>query len=144
MSFSRTVVHVLVFWRGARGRQRVRTWALDVADDGTGLVVHELDTALGDTTTGACNISVSLPFSQVTLHPPRFLDCALPLSLLLVGGIRKFRVPVRPRTRVTLTRLTGALAESILCDCEFRRESVRSVYGRAGLGVRGWSQAGDG
>jgi hypothetical protein len=28
-------------------------WALDVADDGTGLVVHELDTALGDTTTGA-------------------------------------------------------------------------------------------
>jgi hypothetical protein len=31
-----------------------RTWALDVTDDGTGLVVHELDTALGDTTTGAC------------------------------------------------------------------------------------------
>lgn len=30
-----------------------RTWALDVTDDGTGLVVHELDTALGDTTTGA-------------------------------------------------------------------------------------------
>ena len=25
--------------------------ALDVTDDGTGLVVHELDTALGDTTT---------------------------------------------------------------------------------------------
>ena len=61
MSFSRTVVHVLVFWRGARGRQRVRTWALDVADDGTGLVVHELDTALGDTTTGAC-MAVSLRF----------------------------------------------------------------------------------
>jgi hypothetical protein len=53
MSFSRTVVHVLVFWRGARGRQRVRTWALDVADDGTGLVVHELDAALSDTATGA-------------------------------------------------------------------------------------------
>jgi len=32
----------------------VRTWALDVADDGTGLVVHELDAALSDTTTGAC------------------------------------------------------------------------------------------
>lgn len=32
----------------------MHTWALDVADDGTGLVVHELDTALGDTTTGAC------------------------------------------------------------------------------------------
>jgi hypothetical protein len=29
------------------------TWALDVADDGTGLVVHELDAALSDTTTGA-------------------------------------------------------------------------------------------
>lgn len=27
-------------------------WALDVTDDRTGLVVHELDTALGDTTTG--------------------------------------------------------------------------------------------
>ena len=90
MSFSRTVVHVLVFWRGARGRQRVRTWALDVADDGTGLVVHELDTALGDTTTGACNISVSLPFSQVTLHPPKFLDCAFLLPLLLVGGFGNF------------------------------------------------------
>lgn len=42
----------------------VRTWALDVADDGTGLVVHELDAALSDTATGACNIirqpSVSL------------------------------------------------------------------------------------
>ena len=92
MSFSRTVVHVLVFWRGARGRQRVRTWALDVADDGTGLVVHELDTALGDTTTGACIMSVSLSFSQVTLHPPRFLDCALflLLSLLLVGRFGNF------------------------------------------------------
>ena len=64
MSFSRTVVHVLVFWRGARGRQRVRTWALDVADDGTGLVVHELDTALGDTTTGHCihHCSLTAPF----------------------------------------------------------------------------------
>jgi hypothetical protein len=37
-----------------------RTWALDVADDGTGLVVYELDAALSDTTTGACLISVSL------------------------------------------------------------------------------------
>lgn len=37
----------------------MRTSALDVADDGTGLVVHELDTALGDTTTGAY-VAVSL------------------------------------------------------------------------------------
>jgi len=28
-------------------------WALDVTDDGTGSVVHELDADLGDTTTGA-------------------------------------------------------------------------------------------
>ena len=39
----------------------LRTSALDVTDDGTGLVVHELDTALGDTTTGAC-VAVSLRF----------------------------------------------------------------------------------
>jgi hypothetical protein len=38
---------------------RLRTSALDVTDDGTGLVVHELDTALGDTTTGAY-VAVSL------------------------------------------------------------------------------------
>ena len=75
---------------GGRRRGELRTSALDVADDGTGLVVHELDTALGDTTTGACNISVSLPFSQVTLHPPRFFDCALLLSLLLVGEFGNF------------------------------------------------------
>ena len=53
MSFSRTVVHVLVFWRGARGRQRVRTWALDVADDGSAGLVHELDADLDDTTARA-------------------------------------------------------------------------------------------
>lgn len=29
------------------------TWALNVTDDGTGSVVHELDADLGDTTTGA-------------------------------------------------------------------------------------------
>jgi|SRR5690242_8632720 len=41
----------------------LRTSALDVTDDRTGLVVHELDTALGDTTTGAY-IAVSLDFLQ--------------------------------------------------------------------------------
>ena len=45
----------------------MRTGALDVTDDGTGLVVHELDTALGDTTTGAY-VAVSLHF----LHFPMF------------------------------------------------------------------------
>lgn len=29
------------------------TWALDVTDDGTRGVVHELDADLGDTTTGS-------------------------------------------------------------------------------------------
>ena len=42
----------------------LRTSALDVTDDGTGLVVHELDTALGDTTTGTY-VAVSLHFLQV-------------------------------------------------------------------------------
>ena len=46
-------------WKRKREKKRERTRALDVADDGAGLVVHELDTALGDTTTGAY-ISVSL------------------------------------------------------------------------------------
>ena len=92
MSFSRTVVHVLVFWRGARGRQRVRTWALDVADDGTGLVVHELDAALSDTTTGACSLSVSpLSFSiTLTLHHPPFLAVCALLPLPFVGEFGNF------------------------------------------------------
>lgn len=113
MSFSRTVVHVLVFWRGARGRQRVRTWALDVADDGTGLVVHELDTALGDTTTGAC-MAVSLRFLR---YPSILSRAAVRLSsIFFLHALPECgdRVPVRPRTRVTLTSLTGALAVSIL------------------------------
>lgn len=75
MSFSRTVVHVLVFWKGARGRQRVRTWALDVADDGTGLVVHELDTALSDTTTGAYCYPSACHYLTL-LHPPFVALCA--------------------------------------------------------------------
>jgi hypothetical protein len=32
---------------------RVRTWALDVADDASGCVVHEFDTDLSHTTTRA-------------------------------------------------------------------------------------------
>lgn len=31
-----------------------RTWTLDVADDGAGGVVHELNTDLGNTSTGTC------------------------------------------------------------------------------------------
>ena len=36
--------------RGVRSSRGSRTWALDVADDGTGLVVHKLYADLGDTT----------------------------------------------------------------------------------------------
>lgn len=35
-------------------RSESRTWALDVANDGAGLVVHELYADLGDTTTRTC------------------------------------------------------------------------------------------
>jgi hypothetical protein len=35
------------------GMRELLTGSLDVADDGTGLVVHELNANLGDTTTGA-------------------------------------------------------------------------------------------
>ena len=94
-------------WKRKREKKRERTRALDVADDGAGLVVHELDTALGDTTTGACVFRQPLFPAWLSLvsaaSPPR-------------PRVRD-RVPVRPRTRVTLTSLTGALADSILCGC---------------------------
>jgi len=53
MSFSRTVCES-EFRLCCRGCFPAHTWALDVADDGSGLVVHELDAALSNTTTGAC------------------------------------------------------------------------------------------
>ena len=54
MSFSRTaIVLVRAFKRGFAGKY---TSALDVADDRAGLVVHELDTALSDSTTRSCDL----------------------------------------------------------------------------------------
>ncbi len=54
---------------------RIRTWSLDVADDASGLVIHELDADLGDTTTRTCfdpnalvslsSLFLSLPFVVV-------------------------------------------------------------------------------
>jgi hypothetical protein len=41
----------------------MRTGSLDVSDDASGLVVHELDANLGDTTTGACESKVLAPSS---------------------------------------------------------------------------------
>lgn len=120
-----------------------RTWALDVADDGSGLVVHELDAALGDTTTGACVFRQPAVLAVVLLPcaasaPPQFLP--RPSSC----------VPVRPRTRVTLTSLTGALAVSMMCDFGFDvNRSFRvevcgeSVVGRCGTSGDGrFSQVG--
>lgn len=98
---------------GERRRGELRTSALDVADDGTGLVVHEFDTALGDTTTGAC-MAVSLRFLW---YPSILSRAAVQLSsVFFLHALPECgdRVPVRPRTRVTLTSLTGALAVSIL------------------------------
>lgn len=113
MSFSRTVTsqHLSPTSRC----RRVRTGALDVADDAAGSVVHELDAALGNTTTGAC------PSQNSTLMCP-LRDCASADD-----------VPVRPRTRVTLTSLTGTLAVSIVRDCtgqHLRRDAAGCGGGR--------------
>ena len=43
------------------------TWALDVADDAAGGVVHELDADLGHTATGACSPQ-EVSISQAVLH----------------------------------------------------------------------------
>jgi hypothetical protein len=64
----------------------VSTWALDVADDAAGCVVHELDADLGNTTAGACPESI-LPF------PDRFH-----LSRPSISDSKIRYVPVRPRT----------------------------------------------
>jgi hypothetical protein len=76
----------------------IRTWALDVADDGTGGVVHELNSDLGNTSTGTCKLSEPHPTSII--------------APVLRGDI-ELSIPVRPNTRVTLTSLTGTLEESI-------------------------------
>jgi hypothetical protein len=49
------------------------TGTLDVSDDGTSLVVHELDTDLGDTTTRAC----ILPLAFENSMPHRRPSCAV-------------------------------------------------------------------
>lgn len=43
------------------GGRESHTGSLDVADDGTGLIVHELNANLGNTTAGACKSQFS-PF----------------------------------------------------------------------------------
>lgn len=59
------------------------TGSLDVADNGTGLVVHELDADLGDTTTGAYTQSENLP----KIRPSFRLSCNRGFDLRR-GGLR--------------------------------------------------------
>lgn len=92
------------------------TRALDVADDGTGGVVHKLDAHLGDATTRTWSSNIHQHWRTVT------------------GQAVGLSVPVLPRTRVTLTSLTGVLEESIfatdrLCDGWENRSPGRDAKG---------------
>lgn len=132
-------------------RKRIcHTGSLDVSDDGSGLVVHELDAHLGDTTTGAYqhqHVSLYSPVNPYLLLIDRNnfsawgAVCVVRAEFLEIVVIQTHRrgkqepnfnilqascdmsgeermgfvfVPVRPRTRVTLTSLTGAFEESIV------------------------------
>jgi hypothetical protein len=53
------------------------------------------------------------------MHPSVSSICPIPALHMAPQKCVEIRVPVRPRTRVTLTSLTGALAVSIMCDCVF-------------------------
>lgn len=46
-----------------------RTWTLDVADDGAGGVVHELNTDLGNTSTGTCQYVRTVVLDVNSLPP---------------------------------------------------------------------------
>lgn len=94
-----------VRWRG-RLRESNRTWALHVSDDRSGLVVHELDADLGDTTARTYPSSQKIRFSFHRFDPSDIL-----FHRYQVSGKD---APVRPRTRVTLTSLTGCLEASIV------------------------------
>lgn len=92
---------------GSPGLGVVRTGSLDVSDDRSGLVVHELDANLGNTTTRSC-----CPARRSILAIAQQLATACSRS----RGQGRCCVPVRPRTRVTLTSLTGCFDASILVD----------------------------
>lgn len=65
------------------------TGTLDVSDDGTGLVVHELDTDLGDTTTRACRglLVSNFRYLMVLHEPPLSQFCASTLRFRLSSSI---------------------------------------------------------
>ena len=113
ISSSRTCqngISSLVFTRGYQ-MLGVSYWSLDVPDDGSGLVVHELDADLGNATARAWHTSVCLNFSQL-------------------GYRVRDRIPVRPRTRMTFTSLTGCLVASI--SARLASRSVISSTNREG------------
>lgn len=85
-----------------------RTGTLDVADDASGRVVHEFDAHLCDTTTGTWQC-------QQMPHP---LNIPPRNEEIVVVEMERFDVPVRPRTRVTLTSLTGTFDESMIAVVE--------------------------
>lgn len=62
MSFSRTIGIVVSSSHYARNKPKsTHTRALDVPDDASCRVVHELDAHLRDTTTRACPLSAACP-----------------------------------------------------------------------------------
>lgn len=82
------------------------TWSLDVADNATGGVVHELDADLANTSTRACILSDLSFFFLLFLFPIFFFFFFLFFPFLPCLGEC---IPVRPRTLMTFTSLTGTL-----------------------------------
>jgi hypothetical protein len=83
------------------------TRALDVTDDGSALVVHELDANLGDTTTRTYDNHISRRYGSDAGQRREFEGDTARREMDNI-------VPVRPRTRVTLTSLTGVFEASIV------------------------------
>lgn len=100
------------------------TWALDVADNAAGCVVHELDANLGNTTAGACVLLILPIFSTKpsSLRPLFGFKNSLRTGTAENYGdnvsILKFCISKCSHIpRVTLTSFTGTLAVSIITDC---------------------------
>ena len=100
-------------WAAMADRGVRRTGALDVADDASGRVVHEFDAHLCDTATGTWQC-------QQMPHPSNIPPTD---EEIVVVEVEHFDVPVRPRTRVTLTSLTGTFDESMIAV-----EGVRDLW----------------
>lgn len=89
---------------------RFRTWALDVTDDASGGVVHELDSDLRNTSTGTCESQILLQIED---------------TIRLVSIRSRESIPVRPKTRVTFTSLTGTFEESMFAIYNYQSLSRR-------------------